>query len=752
MKYNKIVMIYISLFLLFAIKSEAEMTANITVDLNKKKSGKVTNLFYGGFVEFLRDYINGPKGMYAQELRNRGFDLESCKENGISCHWNKYLSNENLKVNYLLKNGGYNENGEYSQIIEKIEGAGVVGVSQNIHINDDTEHLFYIYYRGDSSVGNVNILLLDTSSNQVLFLKTLPKPIPEWRKSEIIIPRIENIFKVKICIGIADSGKIEIDEVSLMPTNNKFGVRKEYYELYKKWKPGILRYPGGWFADSKESQWEYGIGDIDKRKSPNPSSYGFEQRLDFGTHEFIAFCNALNINPHITVNLVTATAKDAANWVEYCNGNTNTYYGNLRVKNGSFEPFKVHFWEVGNEQWTDPIWMTDRYLVYYDSMKTVDSSISVIIDGDLWQGKTYFDNVMNIVGSKCEVYGWHHMHIGVPKYPVSDSLSFLHMAGASTGIESAIIQYQNGLEILGLSGVTKQAVTEWTSSYGSDKDWLIDTNIRNSSLESGIWAASHFNCFLRHPESFLFSERTCGIGLLRRGENPNTGKKVIYGTPAYHVMKMMANHTGEESYEVIVDCEKYSATDTSGLIWVTDVPYIDASVTASFDSIYISIVNRSPVDTALITINIEKELKEAIKHQIFSEKISDANTESEPEKIVQTSEQIYIKNNKLNVLPHSFTIFAFRRNEEVIDTNRILKLEKIYPNPFKSEINLQFSEFVKTNFEIKIYNIIGQIIYKNKMNAEGSTFSFNPSDLSIGLYYILIESNGQLYKNIIVKY
>lgn len=43
------------------------------------------------------------------------------------------------------------------------------------------------------------------------------------------------------------------------------------------------------------------------------------------------------------------TMQDAADWVEYCNATTDTYWANLRKKSGYPEPYGVKYGRLGNE-------------------------------------------------------------------------------------------------------------------------------------------------------------------------------------------------------------------------------------------------------------------------------------------------------------------------------------------------------------------------------------------------------------------
>src|SRR3954452_10350155 len=55
------------------------------------------------------------------------------------------------------------------------------------------------------------------------------------------------------------------------------------------------------------------------------------------------------VEPYFCLNFGTGTLDEALAWVEYCNGTRNTYYANLRRKNGREEPYNIRYWALGNE-------------------------------------------------------------------------------------------------------------------------------------------------------------------------------------------------------------------------------------------------------------------------------------------------------------------------------------------------------------------------------------------------------------------
>ena len=72
-------------------------------------------------------------------------------------------------------------------------------------------------------------------------------------------------------------------------------------------------------------------------------------------------------------------AREAAAWVEYCNGDETTEGGRARIANGRVKPYNVKYWEMDNEMHR---WFTDEEyaeacVLYSRTMKAVDPTIKI---------------------------------------------------------------------------------------------------------------------------------------------------------------------------------------------------------------------------------------------------------------------------------------------------------------------------------------------------------------------------------------
>ncbi|KAJ5131873.1 alpha-L-arabinofuranosidase C [Penicillium atrosanguineum] len=133
------------------------------------------------------------------------------------------------------------------------------------------------------------------------------------------------------------------------PLSDENGFRKDVLEALKDLDIPVVRYPGGNFCATYH--WLDGVGPKDQRPSRPELAWLGTETNQFGTDEFMQWCKVLGTEPYLCFNFGTGTLDEALAWVEYCNGTGNTYYANLRRKNGHEEPYNVKYWALGNETW-----------------------------------------------------------------------------------------------------------------------------------------------------------------------------------------------------------------------------------------------------------------------------------------------------------------------------------------------------------------------------------------------------------------
>ena len=131
------------------------------------------------------------------------------------------------------------------------------------------------------------------------------------------------------------------------PTADANGMRGDVAELVRDLDIPMVRYPGGNFVSAYN--WEDGIGPREQRPTRLDLAWHTSESNAVGIHEFAAWCETVNTQMMLAVNLGSRGLDQARNFVEYVNGPVGSYWGDLRKANGRAEPWNVKLWCLGNE-------------------------------------------------------------------------------------------------------------------------------------------------------------------------------------------------------------------------------------------------------------------------------------------------------------------------------------------------------------------------------------------------------------------
>ena len=642
----------------------------------------------GAFIEFLYDWINGPTGFWSQELLDRGFD-DNCW--GELCNW-KYI---NHYSNIKLVDDMYNENGLFGVYIKSTK-QDFTGIEQEFFYDDTTKLNIYIYAKLIENPSKIYIQILNLEN---IILQEEPFELSnEFKKYEFQSGVFNGNNKLKIRFVTNNTSEIVIDEASVMPSNNVFGIRNEIYTILKRWNPGILRYPGGWFVDSKQNKFENGIGDIDKRKSPLKDG-GYYQRMDFGYHEYFKLIKDLGSKSHIGVNFAEGTPEEAAILVEYLNGDSNSEYGKLRSLNGDYEPFNVEWWEVGNEQWDDVVKYSEGLKGFYDKMKETDKSIKIITDGNMWGGLEDFNIMDSISEGKFDLYGF-HAGLSVDTNLVNSGKDTTKMG--FLGLPFVFENYSNNLleHIKNKNKHQKIGNTEWSIYISNLESQVYDVTDFTSQFQNGLYNAMMISFNLRNSDNIKMCEKTAHIGSIQR-KILDDNKRLIYPKPPVIVSEMIQKHLGKEVLPIDIHSAKYNAFGYENMIWMYDVPFTDFTVTATDDTTFVYIINRNIHDSVRVNLNsnLNYSSNSAKVYTYYQESLEAVLT---PENIhgFDPKETIVNISDSFIFPPHSFSILALPTTE----TLTFSKDENIVINQIVSD-GILATNIIENIISTEIYNV-----------------------------------------------
>jgi len=215
---------------------------------------------------------------------------------------------------------------------------------------------------------------------------TISKLTPAYAKFPFTFKSPVDAADAQLEIAATGPGTLHIGAVSLMPADHIEGWRPEVIAVLKSLRSGVYRWPGGNFVSAHD--WRDAIGDPDRRPPIWDPVWSAVQSNDVGTDEFMTLCCLVEVEPYITVNSGFGAARSAEEYVEYANGPVTTHMGAMRAANGHPEPYRVKFWNIGNEMWGD--WQygympMEQYMVKHNlfakAMRKADPNIILIASG-----------------------------------------------------------------------------------------------------------------------------------------------------------------------------------------------------------------------------------------------------------------------------------------------------------------------------------------------------------------------------------
>jgi len=214
----------------------------------------------------------------------------------------------------------------------------------------------------------------------------LPAPGAGWHEASFSFTPTADASDARFEIIATGSGRLRVGVVSLMPADNVGGWRADTTALARSLHSGFWRLPGGNFLSDWD--WHEAIGPRDKRPPMFDEAWHAMQANDFGMDEWIALTRILATEPYVTVNAGLGDENSAAEEVEYLNGPATSEWGAKRAANGHPEPYRIKFWNIGNEPygaWQIGVTTQDYYTLkhrrFAARMVAVDPTITLLASG-----------------------------------------------------------------------------------------------------------------------------------------------------------------------------------------------------------------------------------------------------------------------------------------------------------------------------------------------------------------------------------
>jgi alpha-N-arabinofuranosidase len=384
------------------------------------------------------------------------------------------------------------------------------------------------------------------------------------------------------------------------------GFRTDVLAALRRLKMTAMRYPGGNFASGYH--WMDGVGPREQRPTVRELAWQSIEPNHFGTEEYARLCRKMGWTPMLTVNLGTGTPEEARNWVEYCNCPSGTWYADMRVANGSPDPYAVKLWCLGNEM--DGPWQlghvpADQYAVRAQQaakmMKDVDRSIELVACGSCGIGMpTYMEwdqQVLEYLGDLAD-YVSLHRYVGNREDDTPDFLAITNSIDRQIEEMDAVCRF-----VQAKRRSAKRAYLcfdEWNVWYrnrqGNGEGRFAPHLIEEVyNLEDALVVAGFLNSFIRHADVVKIANIAQIVNviapILTRGDE-------MLIQSIFYPFEMFSQRRDGVSLTTVVDGPTYEGK-TNG-----QVHYMDVSAILDGRRLHVFAANRSLQEVANVRIQL----------------------------------------------------------------------------------------------------------------------------------------------------
>ncbi|MBB3111340.1 alpha-N-arabinofuranosidase [Paenibacillus phyllosphaerae] len=640
------------------------MTSNASITINcRDRSEHVINPYlFGHFVEDIRDHM---EAMLAYPLKDMDFESESAAGTAVSGSWSAYTNGRN--TDYALESPATRHSGRAQRIRLRSDDEAYAGLAQRAALKGPMTYAVRLVARASIELKYLLVEAVDRRTEERLGLVRVELSGHNWKEYEatLSVDRACSDAEIRLYVPAdhprwidhVSTGMLWLDHVSLLPQDAIGLVKCEVVEMTRALNAGMMRLGGNYIS---AYHWEHGVGPVMERPIMFNEAWGGWACKYFGTDEYIRFCRELDVEPLICVNDGSGTPEEAAQWVEYCNGSTDTPMGAWRAANGHPEPYNVRYWEIGNEVWgpwqvgTCPAdQFAHRYVSFAEAMRAADPSILLLACGHTDQ--EWNKAVLDIAGEQID-YLTLHLYHGYGRFGMNRDTDaeerYKAIAAYSEWTRHDIQRTVEQIRSNDKHRHVKLAITEYNTMYypNTIRKGLPEEH----TLGAAVANAANLNEMLRNSDIVQigsFSDLVNGWlgGCIRVGDHyadQYCGRApgwsgyplTVYGTPTYEVLKLYASRDIRRILPVDAVCGTFSVASVKPAPFELEaLPDLDITACTNEDGsiVTVFIVNRSLQEvTAKLSLSGFDLPDETILHEITGNSIDDINSVFEPERIV----------------------------------------------------------------------------------------------------------------------
>lgn len=451
-------------------------------------------------------------------------------------------------------------------------------------------------------------------------------------------------------------------------TADDMGFRGDVIEMIKELNVPIIRYPGGNFVSGYN--WEDGTGDKSKRPKKMELAWQSIETNEVGIDEFQEWARRAGSEIMMAVNLGTRGADDARNLVEYCNSDTDTYYAEMRRKNGLEKPFGIKTWCLGNEM--DGDWQICHKTAYEYGriacetaklMKWTDPSIELVACGSANINMPTFGEWERTVLREC----YDHVdYISLHNYygnPNNDTAAYF---ASAVDMDSFIKQVAAICDEIKTEKNSDKTVNlsfdEWNIWFHSSEQdkqipkWQVAPPLLEDiyNLEDAVVLGNLLITLINNSDRIKIACLAQLVNVIAPIMTETGGR--IWAQTIFYPFMYTSRHGRGTALDASCECGSYSAGGKE------NIPYIDSAAVISEDGKELAVfaVNRSLNENCTVDFSLSgyENYRPSMHIALEGDDLKAVNTADEPNNVTPAEKEI---SEGITLSPHSWNIIVFQK-------------------------------------------------------------------------------------------
>jgi alpha-N-arabinofuranosidase len=452
-------------------------------------------------------------------------------------------------------------------------------------------------------------------------------------------------------------------------TADDMGFRTDVIDMVKELNIPIVRYPGGNFVSGYN--WEDGTGEKSKRPRRMELAWQSLETNEIGIDEFQEWAKRVGSEVMMAVNLGTRGADDARNLVEYCNSETDTYYADMRRRNGFDKPFGIKTWCLGNEM--DGNWQICSKTSYEYGriacetaklMKWVDPDIELVACGSAHINMPSFGEWERTVLREC----YDHIdYISLHNYygnPHNDTAEYLSQAiEMDTFIKTVAAICDDVKREKRSEKTVNLSFDEWNIWFHSSEQdkkmekWQIAPPLLEDiyNLEDAVVLGNLLITLIKNSDRVKIACLAQLVNVIAPIMTENGGR--IWAQTIFYPFMFTSRYGRGTAINTFCDCGMYDTEKRR------NIPYIDSTAVLSEEGTELAVfaVNRSLDSECKLGFSLSgfDGFKPAEHIALEGDDLKAVNTADKPDTVVPVTKDI---SDNITLAPHSWNMIILRKS------------------------------------------------------------------------------------------